>query len=115
MRRIILSILFLFLTNSLYAQAVNTNYLCKADIALTNAQIIALPTTPITVAAAPGSVSFTSLSFFGDADVVNQPLRILIDNAMAGVLTGGNAGNAITGSTLFFQMDVTTGTFEACP
>ena len=55
MRRIILSILFLFLTNSLYAQAVNTNYLCKADIALTNAQIIALPTTPITVVAAPGA------------------------------------------------------------
>ena len=38
---------------------------------------------------------FGSYSNIYDSDVVNLPLTIQIDNAAAGILNGGNAGNSI--------------------
>jgi len=39
---------------------------------------------------------FSSYSNIYDSDIVNFPIVIKIDNGVAGILTGGNAGNSLT-------------------
>lgn len=41
-----------------------------------------------------------------DADVVNKPITIYVDNGGAGVFTGGNAANALSVTVLYTIIDV---------
>jgi hypothetical protein len=51
-------------------------------------------------------------SGFYDADLVNVPLTISMDNQGSGVLTGGDADNELQVSAAYYLLNTVTGVFE---
>lgn len=52
------------------------------------------------------SDSFGALANFYDADLVNLPLKISLNNGAAGDLTGGDAGNSLTVQAVYMILPV---------